>query len=127
MARPATASAPPRTADAWSSPPNAFEVRYTVKTNVVMTALKAAEPQSQDAQARTRPLLVAWFPASSSEDGCVAPGALALFIRCIVSADGEQAADFEPVMPGHAGGRIQHGGRKRMRSLDKLAPPEPNQ
>jgi hypothetical protein len=61
-----------------------------------MTALKAAEPQSQDAQATTRRLLVAWFPDSSSEDGCVAPGALALFIRCIVSAGGEQPADLGP-------------------------------
>jgi hypothetical protein len=83
-----------------------------VKTNVVITALKAAEPQSQDAQAKTRPLLVAWFPDSSSEDGCVAPGALALFIRCIVSAPGEQAADLGPVTPGNAAlGYNTEGGR----------------
>ena len=50
------ARAPPSTAEAWSSPPKALEVRYTVKTKVVMTALKAAEPQSQAAQARIRPL-----------------------------------------------------------------------
>jgi hypothetical protein len=88
-----------------------LEVRYTVNTNVVITALKAADPQSQDAQARTRPLLVAWFPDSSSEDGCVAPGALALFIRCIVSALGEHPADLIPATPGKAaGGYNTHGG-----------------
>ena len=62
MARPAMASAPPRTAEAWSSPPKALEVRYTVKTNVVMTALKAADPQSQDAQARIAALVGGLVP-----------------------------------------------------------------
>ena len=80
MAAPAMASAPPRTAEAWSSPPKALEVRYTVKTNVVMTALKAAEPQSQAAHARMRPLWVAWLPDSSSEAGRMASGAAAEFI-----------------------------------------------
>src|SRR3954452_24723686 len=76
MAKPPTASAAPRTAEALSSPPKALDVRYTVNTKVVMTALKAAEPQSQEAQASTRPLLDDRDPVSSSEAGCIAPGAL---------------------------------------------------
>ena len=54
-----------------------------MKTKVVMTALKAADPQSQAAQARTRPLLDACGPASSSDGGWVASDAAAEFIgRC---------------------------------------------
>ncbi|MCY1215150.1 hypothetical protein D9M72_269890 [compost metagenome] len=80
MAAPAIASAPPSTAEAWSSPPKALEVRYTVNTNVVITALKAAEPQSHAAHARTLPLLVADVPDSSSDGGWVAAEAATGFI-----------------------------------------------
>ena len=77
-----------------------------MKTKVVITALKAADPQSHEAHARMRPLLVRWFPDSSSEDGCVVPGALALFIGCIVSARGEQEAERTP---GDTGPRARQG------------------
>ena len=40
-----------------------------MKTNVVITALNAAEPQSQAAQASTRPLPAAWVPDASSDGG----------------------------------------------------------
>ena len=52
-----------------------------MKTNVVITALNAADPQSQAAHARMRPLLEERDPASSSDVGCVASGAAAEFIR----------------------------------------------
>jgi hypothetical protein len=61
-----------------------------------MTALKAAEPQSQDAQASTLPLLVAWVPDLSSDDGCIASGALAVFIGRMLSARGEHRVDELP-------------------------------
>ena len=52
-----------------------------MKTKVVMTALKAAEPQSQAAQARIAALAARpGFPDSSSDGGCMASGAAAVFI-----------------------------------------------
>ena len=54
-----------------------------MNTKVVMIALKAAEPQSQEAQARIWPLLTAWLPVSSSDGGCCASDAVAEFMtRC---------------------------------------------
>ena len=48
-----------------------------------MIALNAAEPQSQEAQARICPLLTARLPVSSSDDGCCASDAVAEFMtRC---------------------------------------------
>ena len=55
MNTPATASASPSACDPDSSSAATASVRYTVKTNVTMTALKAADPQSHNAQATTLP------------------------------------------------------------------------
>ncbi|GAA1347180.1 hypothetical protein GCM10009595_01990 [Falsarthrobacter nasiphocae] len=44
-----------RSVEECSVGPKAGDVSQTVKTNVVMTALKALEPQSQRAQDRTAP------------------------------------------------------------------------
>lgn len=83
MASPAMARAAPSAAEAASSPPKALDVRYTVKTNVVITALKAADPQSQEAHARIWPFLEATGPEASSDVGWEASGTAAAFIaRC---------------------------------------------
>ena len=65
ITRPAMARAQPSWAEITFSSPKEDPVRYTVKTKVVTTALNAAEPQSQNAQATTRPR-VGVVPASTA-------------------------------------------------------------
>ena len=86
-----------------------------MNTNVVITALKAAEPQSQDAQARIRPLLETWLPVASSEDGCDGPGSAGAVHSCIVSAEGEHEVDAKPWTAGELRARSR-------RNCEGLAP-----
>ena len=95
-----------------------------MNTNVVITALNAAEPQSHDAQAKMRALLVTWLPDSSSEEACVVPGALALFIAAWYTP-AANTLRTRPRIPGESDGPkvyVAQGGRG---GLDKLGLPEP--
>ena len=64
ISRPAPASAQPSCASTVPSGPKLELVRYTVNTNVVTTALKAAEPQSHSPHASTTRLRVLEGPSA---------------------------------------------------------------
>jgi len=86
--------------------------------------LNAADPQSHAAQARTRPLLETVVPASRSDDGCMASGAVAEFITPMLSARGEHATEGTPGNRGIL--RHLQAWREKCRCLlDKLSRPNP--
>lgn len=67
MANPAMARAFPKTTELASLFPKRSLVRYTVKTKVVMTALIAADPQSQAAHAMTGLVIIFRWSAEASD------------------------------------------------------------
>src|SRR5699024_11175214 len=75
-ASPAIRSAVPSCADTTCSGPKAFCVMYTLKTNVVTTALNAADPQSHSDHANT----VRFLMAGASETAGAA-GAISLMLQ----------------------------------------------